>query len=297
MRGCFAGETGGGVLPSTFTRNRLRRRRKSSGMRRGEEQRGQRRVERGASRFMAATGLKVMGRAQARGRRGKDEGPGRCGDSCGAGSRRAADCEARGGICVLPSRRPGAGRCGFAFPERRRTSFWGCGKPLVFAGAVRRYFFLSRSAALPSSAGRRVRAVPRPARVQFVSSGPFGSVPYSEGRARASRVASGVPGRESPRYSFSHLSKRGHEPPESMAVFLTRQGAGAESQRIRTTPRKACTSGSRRPVHQRHAPHFLSWGKMVFAGMGRPRSDRTGGRLRKRTPAVGCSERAAKGRR
>lgn len=76
MRGCFAGETGGGVLPSTFTRNRLRRRRKSSGMRRGEEQRGQRRVERGASRFMAATGLKVMGRAQARGRRGKDDGPG-----------------------------------------------------------------------------------------------------------------------------------------------------------------------------------------------------------------------------
>ena len=85
---------------------------------------------------------------------------------------------------------------------------------------------------------------------------------------------SGVPGRERPRYSFSHFSKRGHEPPESMAVFLTRQGEGAESQRIRTTPRKTCTSGSRRPVHQRHAPHFRSWGKMVFTGMENPYGSR-----------------------
>lgn len=65
MRGCFAGEMGGGVLPSTLTRNRLCRRKKSSGMRRGEEHFGQRRVERGAC-FMAATGLKVKGRAWSR---------------------------------------------------------------------------------------------------------------------------------------------------------------------------------------------------------------------------------------
>ena len=65
MRGCFAGEMGGGVLPSTLTRNRLCRRKKSSGMSRGDEHFGQRRVERGAC-FMAATGLKVKGRAWSR---------------------------------------------------------------------------------------------------------------------------------------------------------------------------------------------------------------------------------------
>ena len=72
MRDCFAGVTGGGVLPSTFTRNRLYGRRTSSGRRRGEEHFGQRRVERGTSRFMAATWLKVTGR-----RPGKKDGEGR----------------------------------------------------------------------------------------------------------------------------------------------------------------------------------------------------------------------------
>ncbi len=93
----------------------------------------------------------------------------------GAGTRRTADCEARGGVCVSPSRLPeGRGAVGPLSLEATGFFLGGGGKPLVFSGA-RSAIFLP-FAVRRSLHRRRVRAVLRLARVQSVASGPLGAV-------------------------------------------------------------------------------------------------------------------------
>ena len=79
----------------------------------------------------------------------------------GAGTRRTADCEARGGVCVSPSRLPeGRGAVGPLSLEATGFFLGGGGKPLVFSGAR------SGRSETCARSGRRIRAVRRGARVR-----------------------------------------------------------------------------------------------------------------------------------
>ena len=66
-------------------------------------------------------------------------------------------------------------------------------------------------------------------------------LPYGTRQKTRFTTRKEIPGLTSPRrknrsYNFSHLLNRGQEPPGSIFIFLTTQGAGVASQRILTAP-------------------------------------------------------------